>query len=59
MSRIWAFDVDKHGVYSGEDYMEKFCKSSRKQAMKIINKQTARIARKDKNLLHLQKKVCT
>ena len=38
MSRIWTFDgiENKHGVYRGEDCMEKFCKS-------LINKQTGRI----------------
>ena len=44
------------GVYRGEDCIKKFCKSLTEHAMKIINKRTARIIRKDKNLLHLQKK---
>ena len=45
MFTIWKFDgiEDNHDKYIGEDYIEKFCESLRKHAMKIINFQKNRM----------------
>ena len=38
MSTIWGFDhiKNKHTLYRGKDCMEKFCKSSKVHAIRII-----------------------
>ena len=67
--RLWFLTFDgienKHNVYRGDDCMKMFCESLRsrnednklwKEENDTINKRTAGIVWKDKNLPHLQKK---
>ena len=39
MSTVWAFDYieNKHTLYRGKDYMNKFCESLREHAKNIID----------------------
>ena len=50
---------NKHDVYRGKGYMEKFCQSLREHAMKIIKKKKMKLLTKEQQESYENAKICS